>query len=106
MALMNRKDFIKPASGFLTVTGVAAVIGPILAFFYPTDLEEMPAEAVPAGEAKRTACGRSQPYPFRPLPGFGGEYPRWTASVLSRMYPLCMCRKVGLRSSANCLPLS
>lgn len=66
--MMNRKDFLKLASGFLTVSGVVAVIGPILAFFYPTDLEEMPSEAVPAGQVSDLPVGAAAVIRF-------GRYP-------------------------------
>ncbi len=59
MDLLNRKDFMKLASGFLTVTGVAAIVGPIIAFFYPTDLEEMPSEAIPAGPESELPVGEA-----------------------------------------------
>ena len=68
MAKITRKDFMKLAGGFFTITGAAAIIGPILAFFYPTDLEEMPSEPVPAGQDSDLPVGEAKMVRF-------GRYP-------------------------------
>jgi Rieske Fe-S protein len=49
MNKISRRDFLKIFKWLLTVTGLAAVLGPIIAYFYPPKLEEMPSEPVPAG---------------------------------------------------------
>ena len=59
MVKTTRKEFMQLAGRFLTVSGIAAVIGPILAFFYPTDLEEMPSDPVSAGDASSLAAGEA-----------------------------------------------
>jgi len=66
MSKMTRKDFLKIAKRILAATGLAALIGPIVAFFYPPNLEEMPSEPVlvapvnelPSGESKTIRFGR------------------------------------------------
>jgi Rieske Fe-S protein len=43
---LTRKDFLKLLNRLLTVTGLAVVATPIVAFFFPAKLEEMPSEPV------------------------------------------------------------
>jgi len=66
MKSITRRDFLKVFNRVLTVTGLAAVFGPVVAFFYPPNLEETPAEPVlvcnvselRAGQAKTVRFGR------------------------------------------------
>ena len=63
---MNRRDFINLGKSFFAVTGLAVVLGPIIAFFYPAKLEEVPSEPVlvspegdlDPGESKTIRFGR------------------------------------------------
>jgi Rieske Fe-S protein len=63
---LTRRDFMKMINRILAATGLAAVFGPIIAFFYPPKLEEMPAEPVlvapeeelPVGTSKLVTFGR------------------------------------------------
>jgi cytochrome b6-f complex iron-sulfur subunit len=53
MSKFTRRDFNNLGKSFLTVTGLAVILGPIIAFFYPANLEETPSEPVlvsPQGE--------------------------------------------------------
>lgn len=49
MTKLSRKEFLSLVSRFFTFVGVGFVAGPIIAYFYPADLEEMPSEPIPVG---------------------------------------------------------
>jgi len=46
MSKITRRDFIKGLTYLAAVTGLAVITGPIIAFFYPPKLEEIPSEPV------------------------------------------------------------
>ena len=46
MSKYTRRDFINLGKTLLTVTGLAVVLGPVIAYFYPANLEETPSEPV------------------------------------------------------------
>jgi Rieske Fe-S protein len=62
----TRRDFIKWVKRLLAATGLAAVFGPVVAFFYPPNLKATPSEAVlvsaesdlPVGTSKKVGFGR------------------------------------------------
>lgn len=66
MAKLTRRDFLKLASRFLAATGLMAIAGPAIAYFYPKNLEEVPSEPVkvcaedelPVGEGIMVRFGR------------------------------------------------
>lgn len=66
MSNFTRRDFYKLSKSFLTVTGLAVIFGPIIAYFYPSKLEETPSDPVlvcpenelPQGESKTIRFGR------------------------------------------------
>ena len=66
MNKMTRRDFLKIVNRVLAATGLAAVFGPMVAYFYPPKLEEVPAEPVlvateaelPVGKAQTVSFGR------------------------------------------------
>ncbi len=66
MSNFTRRDFINLGKNFLAVTGLAVILGPIVAYFYPKELEETPSEPVlacseselPPGESKTIRFGR------------------------------------------------
>jgi cytochrome b6-f complex iron-sulfur subunit len=68
MSKITRKEFMKLVSRILVVTGVAAVFGPIIAYFFPANLEETPSEPVPAGPLDDLPVGESKMVRF-------GRYP-------------------------------
>jgi cytochrome b6-f complex iron-sulfur subunit len=47
---LTRRGFITLINRVLAATGVAAVIGPVVAFFWPAKLEEVPSEPLPVGD--------------------------------------------------------
>ena len=49
MSELSRREFLDFGKKLLVVTGIAALAAPIVAFFYPTRLEEMPSDPVSAG---------------------------------------------------------
>lgn len=68
MSSINRRDFLKIAKRFLTATGLIVLITPIVAYFYPPKLEEMPSEPVSAGPLAELAASQSKTIRF-------GRYP-------------------------------
>lgn len=66
MTIFSRRDFLKLTKGFLTASGLAVIVGPVVAYFYPANLEETPSEPVlvgaesdlPPGESKTVRYGR------------------------------------------------
>jgi len=66
MSPITRREFIKLVNNILAVTGTAAIVAPIVAYFYPSDLQETPSEPVrvctvdelPVGESKTIGYGR------------------------------------------------
>lgn len=68
MSKLNRREFIKIIKNAGAALGVTAIVGPIVAYFYPTELEEMPSEPVPAGTADELPIGKSAKVRF-------GRYP-------------------------------
>jgi hypothetical protein len=44
MTKITRREFLKLTKRFLTFTGLAVLLGPIIAYFYPANLEEVPSE--------------------------------------------------------------
>ena len=66
MSDITRRDFLKLLQGAGALIGVSAVATPVVAYFYPPKLIEMPSEPVlvcpgselPVGEAKTVEFGR------------------------------------------------
>jgi Rieske Fe-S protein len=63
---VSRRGFLDLLQIAIAATGVAAIVGPIIAFFWPADLEEVPSEpvavgpedSIPIGTAKTIRFGR------------------------------------------------
>jgi Rieske Fe-S protein len=68
MADFSRRDFLKAGKSFLAVTGLAVILGPIIAYFYPSKLEETPSEPVLVGPESELSEGESKMVRF-------GRYP-------------------------------
>ena len=66
MSPITRREFMKLVNRGLVATGTAAVLGPVIAYFYPSNLQETPSEPVrvctvdelPVGESKPISYGR------------------------------------------------
>ncbi len=57
---ITRRSFIKAFNTLLGATGVALVLSPIIAFFWPKNLEEVPSEPVAVGPVGSIADGESR----------------------------------------------
>lgn len=68
MPKISRREFIKLTNRFLTVTGLAIIFGPIVAYFYPPELEEIPSDPVLVGPEDKLPVGTSKTVRF-------GRYP-------------------------------
>lgn len=49
MSVIDRRVFLKLLKSGLALTGLSAIAGPVIAFFYPPNLEEVPSEPVLVG---------------------------------------------------------
>ncbi len=65
---LSRREFMKVAGWAATITGFTAVAIPIAAYFYPAELEEVPAEPVPVGPPEDLPVGSATTIAF-------GRYP-------------------------------
>jgi len=70
---MNRRSFMKFVNRAALALGGIAVIGPVIAYFYPTKLEEMPSEPVPVGPDGSIPPGEAKTIP----------YGRWPAMIIN-----------------------
>ncbi len=68
MIEINRRSFLKISKRILTYTGLAVVLGPVIAFFYPPELEEVPSEPVFVGTLDEVPIGSARTVRF-------GRYP-------------------------------
>lgn len=68
MSKLSRREFNKIFKNFLAAIGVTAVAAPIVGYFYPAKLEEMPSEPVDAGQENDIPLGKSKTIRF-------GRYP-------------------------------
>ena len=64
----SRRDFIKLINRIMAATGLAALLGPVVAFFYPPELEETPSEPVMVSTESELLLGESKTVKF-------GRYP-------------------------------
>lgn len=65
---LTRRDFLKFLNRFLAAIGLAGVLGPVVAYFYPPDLREEPPGSVPVAPLNELSVGDSRKVPF-------GRYP-------------------------------
>ena len=68
MNQINRQEFIKLSKWFFTITGLAVIASPVVAFFYPPKLEETPSEPVLVGPESELPLNESKTVRF-------GRYP-------------------------------
>lgn len=68
MTNLTRKDFLKLTQNLFVFVGLGAVITPIIAYFYPTELEEMPTDPIAVGKVEELPIGKSITVQF-------GRYP-------------------------------
>jgi Rieske Fe-S protein len=65
---VSRRGFLGLLQKALAVSGLAAIVGPIIAFFWPADLQEVPSEPVAVGPEGSIPEGTSKTVRF-------GRYP-------------------------------
>ena len=68
MSNITRRDFMKVLAQLAAVTGLAVIVGPVVAYFYPPKLEEMPSEPVLVSPADELGLNESKTVRF-------GRYP-------------------------------
>ncbi|MCJ7723063.1 MAG: Rieske (2Fe-2S) protein [Anaerolineales bacterium] len=68
MSNLNRRDFIKIITGIASALGLGAIVTPVVAYFYPPKLEEVPAEPVLVCPEAELAAGQGKTVRF-------GRYP-------------------------------
>ena len=68
MSDITRRDFLSIIKKGLAATGLTALLGPFIAYFYPPSLEEVPTDPVSVGMAENLKPGESLTVPF-------GRYP-------------------------------
>ena len=68
MNKLSRRDFIKMVNWVLGITGISIIISPVIAYFWPKNLQETPADPVSAGPVETLSIGESITVPF-------GRYP-------------------------------
>jgi Rieske Fe-S protein len=59
MSSITRRDFFSILKKGLAVTGLTALLGPFIAYFYPPSLKEVPSEPVRVGTVDEIAPGES-----------------------------------------------
>jgi Rieske Fe-S protein len=74
---LTRRGFLQLVNKLLAVTGVAVVLGPIIAYFWPNKLEEVPAEPVVVGDPDSIPVGQSKTIRF-------GRYPALVINTAER----------------------
>ncbi len=68
MSKLTRRDFLNIIKRVLAATGLTALFAPVIAFFYPPDLEETPSDPVRVSPLDDIPPGASITVPF-------GRYP-------------------------------
>jgi len=68
MSSISRRDFFSILKKGLAATGLTALLGPFIAYFYPPTLEQVPSEPVRVGTIDDIPPGESLTIPF-------GRYP-------------------------------
>ena len=68
MSSITRRDFFNVIKKGLAATGLTALLGPFIAYFYPPSLDEVPSDPVRVGTVEDLPPGESITVPF-------GRYP-------------------------------
>jgi nitrite reductase/ring-hydroxylating ferredoxin subunit len=66
--ILTRRELFRQGWQFLAAGTLGGVLAAIIAFFYPTDVQEFPTEPVPAGSPQDLPMGKARVVPF-------GRYP-------------------------------
>jgi Rieske Fe-S protein len=65
---LERRGFVKLLNRAFALGGILALLGPVIAYFWPAKLEEVPSEPIPVGAADSVPPGGSKTVRF-------GRYP-------------------------------
>lgn len=57
---LSRRGFLHLLNRILAATGLAAVVGPVVAYFWPAKLEEVPSEPIPIGDEGSISEGEAK----------------------------------------------
>jgi cytochrome b6-f complex iron-sulfur subunit len=57
---LSRRSFLNFLQKIFAATGIAVIVGPIVAYFWPTQLEEVPSEPVPVGPEGSIPVGEAR----------------------------------------------
>lgn len=68
MTEITRKSFLKLVRNVVAALGLGTIAAPVVAFFYPAELEEMPSDPVVVGKLSEIPQGKSKMVQF-------GRYP-------------------------------
>ncbi len=68
MSKLSRRSFLKLTGRAFAILGLGAIAGPVIAYFYPSELEEMPSEPVSIGPEEDLPLWKSKTVRF-------GRYP-------------------------------
>lgn len=68
MSNLNRRDFLKIITGIASALGLGVIVTPVVAYFYPPKLEEVPSEPVLVCSEAELGAGQSKTVRF-------GRYP-------------------------------
>jgi Rieske Fe-S protein len=60
MSRFTRREFLKVTNRILTITGLGFILAPIVAYFYPPNLEETPSKPIPLGPMEDFPVGESK----------------------------------------------
>jgi Rieske Fe-S protein len=73
---ITRRGFVKAIGALLAATGLTAFVGPAIAYFWPSKLEEVPSEPVAVGPSDSIKPGQSVTVRF-------GRYPALVINTAS-----------------------
>ena len=105
MAELSRRDFIKVGEAAAAAAAIAAIGGPIGAYFYPANLQEQPTEPVLVGAEADLPVGTSKTVPFGRYPALVINTPaglRAYSAVCTHFACLCVYDPVAKNISCPC----
>jgi Rieske Fe-S protein len=74
---LTRRGFMKLLNQALAATGLAVLVAPVVAFFWPAKLEEVPSEPIPVGDDGTIPVGESKTVRY-------GRYPALILNTAER----------------------
>ncbi len=105
MSEISRKGFLKLTKTYFAALGIGAVAAPVIAYFFPAELEETPSTPVRRGKVDDLPEGKVQNVAIRPLPSHRRSYYRRDQSLLCSLHPFCLHLQMGRNRWADRLPM-